>query len=88
MCRNYVMMEIASEELEKNTRGLLQRVVEGEGFVVAADGHQVATLQSLNRRPRWVSGADFARPLDGHQADADLRDELRLLSPDSTDGLS
>jgi len=45
-------------------------------------------LQPLNRRPRWVSGTEFARRLTRHQADPGLRQELRTLAPDTTDDLT
>jgi prevent-host-death family protein len=88
MCYDCYMAEIASRELRNNTRGLLRRVAEGEDIVITVDGQPVATLQPLNQRPRWVSGAEFARRLAGHQADPGLREELRSLTPDMTDELS
>ncbi len=62
------MSEVASRELRNNTRGLLQRVAGGEDIVITVDGQPVAALRSLNLRPRWISGADFARRLARRQA--------------------
>ena len=81
------MSEIASRELRNNTRGLLQRVAGGEDVVITVDGQPVAALRSLNLRPRWMNGAEFARRLARHQADPGLRAELHVLSPDMTDDL-
>lgn len=81
------MTEVASRELRNNTRGLLQRVAAGEEIVITVDGQPVAALCPLNQRRRWISGRDFARHLGRRQADPGLRDELRRLSPDTTDEL-
>jgi prevent-host-death family protein len=81
------MTEIASRELRNNTRGLLRRVSEGESIVITVDGQPVATLQPLAKRPRWISGAEFARLFAGHQSDPGLREEIRSLAPDTTDDL-
>lgn len=87
VCYTRGMSEIASRELRNNTRGLLQRVAGGEDVVITVDGQPVAALRSLNLRPRWISGADFARRLTRRQADSGLRAELRVLAPDMTDDL-
>ena len=56
--------------------------------MITVDGQPVAALRPLNQRRRWISGRDVARRLARRQADPDLRDELRQLSPDTTDDLS
>lgn len=81
------MSEVASRELRNNTRGLLQRVSSGEEIIITVDGLPVAALHSLHHRPRWIKGVDFARRLNAYQADAGLRSELLVLSPDTTDDL-
>lgn len=87
VCYTCGMSEIASRELRNNTRGLLRRVAGGEDIVITVDGQPVAALRSLNLRPRWISGTDFARRFARRQADPGLRAELRLLAPDMTDDL-
>jgi prevent-host-death family protein len=81
------MSEVASRELRNNTRRLLQRVTSGEDIVITVDGQPVAALRPLSKRPQWINGIDFARRLARRQADAGLRDELRGLSPDTTDDI-
>ena len=87
MCDNCVMAEITSRELRNDLPKLLKRVAEGEHFVITIDGQPRATLQALDKRPRWVSGAEFAGLLDGYQTDSGLREDLRVLAPDSTDDI-
>ena len=81
------MAEIASRELRNNTRGLQQRIAGGEEIVITVNGQPVAVVRSLNLRPRWMNGADFARRLAHCQADPGLRAELDVVSPDMTDDL-
>lgn len=87
MCYTCGMTEIASRELRNNTRGLLQRVAGGEDLVITVDGQPVAALRPLNRRPRWINRVDFARRIARRQADSGLLNELKALSPDTTDDL-
>jgi prevent-host-death family protein len=87
MCYNCGMAEVASRELRNDTRGLLRRVAAGEDIVITVAGEPVAALRPLNRRPRWISGADFARRLVRRQADPELLVELRALASDTTDDL-
>lgn len=82
------MVEVASRELRNDTRGLLRRVAAGEDVVITVDGQPVAVLRPLRQRPRWVSGTDFARRLEGRQADPALLSELHGLAPDTTDDLT
>ena len=79
------MAEVASRELRNNTRRLLERVDAGEHIVITVDGRPVAVLQPLGRRPQWIPRGEFIRRVLNRQADAELRHELALLAPDSTD---
>lgn len=78
-------MVVASRDLRNNTRALLDRVEAGESITITVDGRPVATLEPIDRRPRWVSREEFVRRLTGNQADPALRQELRDLAPDTTD---
>ncbi len=81
------MANVASRELRNNTRELLERVEAGEEVAITVDGRPVATLRPIGSRPRWMSRAEFVQRVVGHQADAGLTEELRLLAPDTTDDL-
>ncbi len=87
MCYTGDMSEVASRELRNNTRGLLERVERGEQVVITVDGRPVASLQPIGSQHRWTPRAEFLRRVTGHQADAELTDELRRLAPDTTDDL-
>lgn len=80
-------MDVASRELRNNTRALLDRVAAGETITITVDGRAVATLQSVDRRPRSVAREAFMRGLAGRQADRGLLDDLRQLAPDTTDDI-
>lgn len=81
------MSEVASRELRNNTRALLDRVAAGETVTITVDGRPVAVLEPVGRRPRWVTGDEFARRLHGRQADPALASELRALAPGTTDDI-
>ncbi len=73
------MGEIASGELRNQTRQLLQRVEAGEEVTITVDGHPVAVLQPVGRRPTWMPRAEFVRLIAAHQADAGLARDLAAL---------
>lgn len=79
------MADVASRELRNNTRAILERVAEGESITITVDGRGVATLMPAGRRPRFMSRPEFIRLVLGHQADAQLRTDIRSLAPDLTD---
>lgn len=81
------MPDVASRELRNNTRALLDRVEAGESLTITIDGRAVAILDPVPRRPSWLARSEFVRRIQAHQADAELTDELRGLSPDTTDDL-
>lgn len=78
-------MNVASRDLRNNTRTLLDRVDAGESITITVGGRAVATLQPVNRRPRWISAGELLSRLAQSQADPALRIELRELAPDTTD---
>lgn len=81
------MAEVASRELRNDTKGVLGRVQSGESVTITVNDNPVAVLQPVGRRPPWMSREEFVRRIVPHQADADLRDTLRDLAPDTTDDL-
>lgn len=81
------MTAVASRELRNHTRALLDRVDAGEVITIAVDGREVAELRPIAREGRWMKRAEFARRILTHQADGELRSELRELAPDTTDDL-
>ena len=80
-------MLVPSRELRNNTRGLLDRVAAGETVTITVEGRPVADLRPVGARPRWISRAELLERLEGRQADAGLRRELREIAPDTTDNL-
>jgi prevent-host-death family protein len=80
-------MDVGSRELRNNTRALLDRVAAGESITITVAGRPVATLEPVDRRPRFMARDEFIRRVIGHPADAELRAELRQLAPDTTDDL-
>lgn len=82
------MTEVASRELRNNTRQLLERVEAGEQVIITVGGRPVASLVPIGRRSRWMRSDELLTLLSGRQADAGLREELRLLVPDTTDDMS
>jgi prevent-host-death family protein len=81
------MAAVASRELRNHTRALLDRVNAGEVITIAVDGREVAELRPIAREGRWMNRAEFASRVLTHQADAELRAELRQIAPDTTDDL-
>ena len=71
------MTSVDSQELQINTRTLLDRVEAGEVIRIAVNGRDVAELRPIAREGRWMKRAEFARRVLTHQADAELRPELR-----------
>ncbi len=69
MCYGRRMADVASRELRNNTRAVLARVESGESITITVDGRPVATIEPIRRRPTWMSRAEFAREILGHQAD-------------------
>ena len=81
------MAAVASRELRNHTRALLDRVDAGEVITIAIDGREVAELRPIAREGRWMKRAEFASRVLTHQADGELRAELRQIAPDTTDDL-
>ena len=86
MCYS-VPMDIGSRELRNNTRSLLDRVEAGESITITVAGRPVASLEPIDRRPRFVSRGEFVHRVFAHLADPGLRADLRELAPDSTDDI-
>lgn len=81
------MSDVASRDLRNNTRSLLDRVEAGESITITVDGRPVASLQPVERRPRFLAKDAFVRQIMSHQADAGLRSDLRALAPGTTDDI-
>lgn len=87
MCYIAVVTNVASRELRNNTREILDRVDAGEHIAITVDGRPVARLLPIARRKQWMDRAAFVSRIASRQADSALRDELRDLSPETTDDL-
>ncbi len=79
------MTVVSSRELRNSTRALLDRVDAGEVITIAVDGREVAELRPIRRERRWMKREAFAGRVLTHQADVNLRPDLRQLAPDTTD---
>lgn len=82
------MSEVASRELRNDTAGVLRRVAAGEVVTITVKGKPVARLTATQpSRRRWLSGGELVQRLSLAQADPGLRDDLAVLSGDTTDDL-
>ena len=82
------MEAVASRDLRNHTADVLRRVAEGGVVAVTVRGEVVAELHPpTDARPRSWRRADLAAWLVTEQADAGLRDDLRVLVGDTTDDL-
>ena len=81
------MADIAARALRNDTRGVLQRVEQGELVTITVNGRAVAIIRPLPRRSPWMTRAEFISQVLAHPADARLTDELATLAPDTTDDL-
>ena len=82
------MSLVASRELRNNTRSVLERVEAGESITITVDGRPVAVLKPVDGAPRWMAREQFFHHVLAHQADAGLLEELRRLTPDTTDDVA
>lgn len=81
------MDSVASRELRNHTADVLRRVANGEELAVTVRGVTVAELKPpADRRPQFFTRRDLAGLL-GVQADPGLRDDLDVLSGETTDDL-
>jgi prevent-host-death family protein len=55
-----VQPEISQRDLRMRSKEIMDAVERGQSFTVTRDGHQIAELLPLRRRPRFVSRAEFA----------------------------
>jgi len=82
------MDAVASRDLRNHTADVLRRVREGGVVAVTVRGEVVAELHPpADARPRSWSRSELASWLIHDQADAGLRDDLRLLAGETTDDL-
>lgn len=82
------MTEIAARELRNRTADVLRRVEAGEQVTITFRGRPVAELAPVHavwRRP--IAREELTRRLGRTQADSGLRDDLAVLSSDTTDDL-
>jgi prevent-host-death family protein len=81
------MSSVGSRELRNNTRAVLDRVAAGEDVTITVDGHPVAHLVPIERKPRFMRTEEFLRGFV--PADRGLREDLReVLGDETTDDLT
>lgn len=78
---------LSVRDLRNDVSEVLRRAEAGERFVVTVRGRPVAELGPMSRRPRFMPVAQMEEILKTARADPGLRDELRELTPDTTDDL-
>jgi len=82
------MTTVGSRELRNDAAGLLRRVAAGEEVTIAVRGREVARLVPVPRTERgWLSRKELVERLLAAQADAGLREDLRMIAGDTTDDL-
>ena len=82
------MDAVASRDLRNHTADVLRRVGQGGVVAVTVRGEVVAELHPpSDARPRSWRRAELVSWLLSEQADAGLRDELRVLAGETTDDL-
>ena len=82
------MPDVAARELRNRTADVLRRVEAGEHLTITSRGRAVAELipvRAVRRRP--IRRAELIGRLGVAQADSQLREELAVLSGDTTDDL-
>ena len=87
MCYIRSMSDLSLRELRNDVSNVLRRAEAGERFVVTVRGRAVAELGPLTRRPRFLPMKQLEAVLATARADPALRDELRELTPDTTNDL-
>ncbi|MEU6646962.1 type II toxin-antitoxin system prevent-host-death family antitoxin [Saccharomonospora sp. NPDC046836] len=55
-----IQPEITQRDLRSRSREIMDAVEHGQSFTVTRDGHGIAELIPLRRRPRFVSRQQFA----------------------------
>ena len=79
------MGDVPSRELRKHTRGVLNRVENGEDVTITVDGRPIAVLRPLEQRKRWMARNEFVARFARDQADAALTAELAEIFSEATD---
>jgi prevent-host-death family protein len=57
---NMSLPEITQRDLRSRSREIMDAVEHGQAFTVTRDGHEIAELIPIRRRPRFVSRREFA----------------------------
>ncbi|GLY69488.1 type II toxin-antitoxin system Phd/YefM family antitoxin [Amycolatopsis taiwanensis] len=81
--------EITQRDLRSRSREIMDAVEHGESFTVTRDGHEIAELIPLRRRPRFVSRQQFAAmsrnapgiDIETFRADQDAAADHEMISP-------
>lgn len=81
------MAMVPVRDLRNHTADVIQRVRDGDDITITANGVAVATLVPVRAGRQWMPRHEFLRTLQGHQADAALRQDLAELAGDTTDDL-
>jgi prevent-host-death family protein len=82
------MSSVPARQLRNDTAGVLRRVEAGERVTITVNGRPVAELVPVQRTRRsWIRREVLVARLRQVQADPGLRDDLALLSGDTTDDL-
>jgi prevent-host-death family protein len=79
--------EIPARDLRNDVSGVLRRVEAGERLRVTVSGRPVAELSPLRRRRTWMAWSEFDEVVRSSLADPGLLEDLRELTPDTTDDL-
>jgi prevent-host-death family protein len=81
--------EITQRDLRNRSREIMDAVEHGQSFTVTRDGHEIAELIPLRRRPRFISRHQFAAmsrnapsiDVEAFRADQDAAVDHEVTSP-------
>lgn len=88
MCYGLGMGTVSIRELRNHASEVVRRVEAGERLTITVDRRPVAEIVPLARRRRAVPIEEAMEIIRRHPADRALLDELREMSPDTTDDVN
>ena len=84
LCYARSMGAAAVRDLRNDTRGVLDRVANGEHVTITVQGRPVAILSPVPSRTTWLSKGEFVRRILPAQADPGLAHDLSELTHGET----
>ena len=79
--------QVSIRDLRNDASAVVRRVERGETLVVTVDRRPVATLAPLPRKRTFLPMSEILVAFQTVRADPGLRDDLKKLTPETTDDL-